>query len=69
LDRLGSPFVQKPAALSQQGVVGHVVGQRVLEGVFDINRRRLLVDELARLQAGQQTIEFVGRQLDNLTNQ
>ena len=45
-DRLASTLVQQFAAFGKQRVVGDIVGQRVLEGVFDIARCRLLVDEL-----------------------
>ncbi len=47
LDGRSRSLVQEFAPLDQQRVVGNVVGQRVLEGVFDISHRRLLVDELA----------------------
>jgi hypothetical protein len=45
--------VQELATLDQQGVVGDLLSQRVFEGVFNIADRRLLVDELRRLQFGK----------------
>ena len=43
------------------------MSQGVLEGIFDVTRRWLLVNKLARLQNVQQSIKRVGRQLHNLT--
>ena len=43
------------------------MGQGVLEGIFDITRRRPFVDELACLQPTQQTIDLIGRHLNDLT--
>jgi hypothetical protein len=47
LDRLACAFVQNPAALDQHRVVGDFLGQSVLELVFDVVDRLLLVNELA----------------------
>ena len=53
--------MQELAALDQHRVVGDLLRQRVLEGVLDIARGRLLVDELARLQVGEHPLQFVVR--------
>ena len=37
LDRMTHMLVQLLAALEQQGVVSHFLGQRVLEGVFNVS--------------------------------
>ena len=36
LDRLDDPRVQRAPALLEQAAVGHLVGERVLEGVLEI---------------------------------
>ena len=41
-------LMQPLAPLEQHGVVSHLLRERVLEGVFDVNDRGLLVDELAQ---------------------
>ena len=45
--------VQGAPALPQQARVGHVVGERVLEGEFQIREELRLVEELRLLQMGQ----------------
>lgn len=49
-DRATSALVQQFAALAQQQFIGYLPGQRVLERIFDILARRLLIDELGGLQ-------------------
>ena len=51
--------VQLPPPLHQDRVVGNLLRQSVLEDVFAVAQRRLLVDELAQLQVIEQTAEFV----------
>ena len=53
--------MQLLAPLQQHGVVGDLLRERVLEGVFDVADRRLLVDELAELQIDDQPFELVLR--------
>ena len=48
LDRMTHMLMQLLATFEQHRVVSHFVGERVLEGVFDVNDRWLLVDELAQ---------------------
>ena len=62
-ERCADPLVHLLAPLDQYRVVGDFLGQRVLEGVFDVADRRLLVDELADLQVVEQSVEFVIRLL------
>ena len=45
--------VQELAPFDQQRVVGHLLRQRMLEDVFDVADRRLLVDELRHLQVAE----------------
>ena len=57
VERLECPadaLVQLLAPLDQDRVVGHFLRQRVLENVFGVAHRRLLVDELAQLQIIEQ---------------
>ena len=51
--------MQLLAPLDQHRVVGDLLRQRVLEDVFGVADRRLLVDELAQLQVVEQPVEFV----------
>src|SRR5262249_3742511 len=46
-------LVQQAAAFSQDRLVGDVMGEGVFEGVFDIARRGLLIDELTYLKRGE----------------
>ena len=46
LDRTDELRVKDPAALLQQGAVGDLVGERVLEGVLEIGKEARLVEEL-----------------------
>ena len=59
LERRSRVLVQELAPLDQDRVVGDLLRQRVLENVFGIAHRRLLVDELAQLQVIEKTVEFV----------
>ena len=47
--------------LHQHGVVGHLLRERVLEGVFDVADRWLLENELAKLQIEDQPFQLVLR--------
>src|SRR5208283_1795048 len=46
LERHTDANVESAPALSQDGIVRHAQGKRVLEGVLDVAGRRLLIDEL-----------------------
>src|SRR5580704_16523575 len=50
LQGLSGALVQEFAASDQQRVVGDLLGERMLENELSIGERRLLVDELDRLQ-------------------
>ena len=47
------PAWSAPPPVLEQAPVGHLVGERVLEGVLEIGKRLRLVQELRRLEAGQ----------------
>ena len=61
LDGPSHILMQLLAALLEDRVVGDLLGQRVLEDIFDVRDRRLLVDELAKLEVGEETLEFLFR--------
>jgi hypothetical protein len=60
LDRLHDAGVQPFTPLLQQAAVGDLVGERVLEGVFEVGEQSLLVDELCSLQGPQPLLQRVG---------
>src|SRR5215469_13183807 len=49
-DGLGRALVQNSAAFTEYGAVADLLGQSVLELVFDVTRGGLLVNKLAKLQ-------------------
>src|SRR6185437_12714197 len=49
----------------QDRIVSNLLCERVLEDVFDIQDRRLFVNELAELQVGDEAIEFFVRSSGN----
>jgi hypothetical protein len=53
LERLGHAGVQARAPRAELGAVGHLVGQRVLEGVDDLRIQRLLEQQLLADQGGE----------------
>ena len=53
LQRLHDPGVELAPPLLQEALVGHLIGQRVLEGVFQLGEEARLVEELGRLQEGE----------------
>src|SRR5208282_4469002 len=61
LERLCRSLVERLAALVQHRAVRHLMRERVLEGVFHVWQRRLLVDELAELQIAEHPLQFVIR--------
>jgi hypothetical protein len=50
LQGLDDTGVQHPPPLVQQAAVGHLMGQRMLEGVFQLREEPRLVHKLGRLQ-------------------
>src|SRR5688500_15622577 len=63
LDGLDNTGVQRPAAILEQAPISDLVGQRVLEGVFDIREQAGLVEELSGLQVGETLAQPVLAQL------
>ena len=59
----GAPHIlmQLLAALLEDRVVGDLLRERVLEDILDVGDRRLLVDELAKLEVGEETLELLVR--------
>ena len=53
LQRLHDPRVELAPPLLQEALVGHLIRQRVLEGVFQLGKEARLVEELGRLQEGE----------------
>jgi hypothetical protein len=56
-DRLHDPRVQSPPALLEQAPVGHLVRQRMLEGVFEFGKQARFVQELGGLEMRQALAE------------
>jgi len=69
LDGLRRAFVQLSAALQQQRVVRHVLGQGVLKRILRLRKGRLLVDELPLLQMRQASLHFRLRLAHHLREQ
>ena len=63
LDGLDDAGVQRPPPLLQQAAVGHLVGEGVLEGVFELGEEARLVEELGGLQVGEAQAERLLGQL------
>ncbi|MNT02603.1 hypothetical protein D3C72_1371070 [compost metagenome] len=61
--------MQRTTPLAQQRAVGHLLGQRVLEGVLHLRKRWLLVDEFPGLQPRQQALRCVFGLLDDAREQ
>jgi hypothetical protein len=55
--------VQGPAPLLQEAPVGHLVGESVLEGVFQLGEEAGFVEELSGLQAAESAAQLLLRQL------
>ena len=56
---------QHPPPLLEQAPVGHLMGERVLEGVFELGEQARLVEELGRLQVREAAMERGLGQLGN----
>ena len=61
-DRVDDLPVQRALPIVQQAAVGHLVGQRVLEGELDLGKQPRLVDELRRLQVREPARQDVLRE-------
>ena len=59
LDGLDGPGVESTSALLQEAPIGHLVSQRVLEGVLNVREQARFVEELGRLEPG----EAIGQRL------
>jgi hypothetical protein len=53
LDGRDRPGVERAAANLEEASVGHLVGERVLEGVLDVREQACLVQELGGLEPGE----------------
>jgi hypothetical protein len=63
LDRLDDARVERPPAVTEEGAVGDLVGQRVLEGVLERREQRGLVEELRGLEPVEMTSKVVPGQV------
>ena len=50
LDGLDGPGVKPASTILQEASVGHLVGQRVLERVFEVGKQACLVNKFRRLK-------------------
>ena len=57
LDGVDDPGVERAPAILEQAPVGHLVGERMLEGVLEIREEARLVQELGRLEVGEPAAE------------
>ena len=69
LDRLHDGSMERAAAILQQRAISDVVGERVLEGVFQIREKPRLVQELRRLQLRERTPQIVTGEFRNCVQQ
>ena len=65
LEGLDQARVQPPPPLQQEAVVGHLVRQGVLEGVFALGEQACLIEELRRLEVRQAAVQ---RRLGHVCN-
>ncbi len=68
LHRHRRPLMKHLAAFDQQGVVGNLLSESVLEGVLDAGCRLPLVDELARLQDRQHLLQLAAAGRSHLSD-
>ena len=67
LDGLDDPGMEGAPPLLKQAAVRHLVGQRMLERVFEVGEKLRLVEELRRLQVGEAAPKrILGRARDRL---
>jgi hypothetical protein len=57
LEGLHDPRVEGPASLLEQAPIRHVMGQGVLEGIFQRGEEARLIEELGRLQVHETSLE------------
>ena len=57
--------VNRAAALAELRAVGHLLGQRVLEGIQRLGVELLLIDELARDEVSKRVFEVLRRQVED----
>ena len=56
---LARALMQSPAAFEQQRVVGDLLRERMLEGVFELREEARLVQELRGLEIGEIAVQLV----------
>ena len=67
LDGFDDPGMEGAPPLLKQAAVCHLVGQRMLERVFEVREKPRLVEELRRLQVGEAAPKrILGRARDRL---
>jgi hypothetical protein len=59
------PGMQRAPPLLEQRLVGHLLGEGVLEGVLDVGEQARLIEELRRLEVSQTTIQRLVGQVRN----
>src|SRR5207247_4629267 len=68
-DGLDDPGVESAPALVQEASVGHLMDERVLEGVFEVREEAGLVQELRGLQVAESGAQLVLARLGNRLKQ
>src|SRR2546422_7077021 len=63
LDGFDNPGVERPSPLLEYAPVGNLVGEGVLEGVFEVREQARLVEKLGLLQASKRPPQCLVRQL------
>jgi hypothetical protein len=57
-DGVRRALMQDTALLWQQGIIGHLLGEGMLERIRRLRKDRLIVDKLLLLEVGQQLIKL-----------
>jgi hypothetical protein len=57
--RVHDPRMKRAPAIAEHAAVGHLMRERMLEGVFEIGEQTRLVQKLAVLQLRQRVAEFL----------
>jgi hypothetical protein len=65
LERHDDAHMERPPLLLEQRLVGHLLGEGVLEGVFDVGGESRLVEELGGLQMDEAQAERLLRRFGN----
>jgi hypothetical protein len=63
--RLRGAFMQLPPPFQQHRMIGHLMGQRVLEGVGPFGEQVRLIEEFRRLQVRQAAVQHGLRHIRN----